>query len=51
MGDEFLQQAQQPMWRFIEHDGAWFPGQSLQSLTPPTALHGQKAFKDKALGR
>ena len=50
MGDEFLQ-AQQPMGRFIEHHGAWFPSQDLQPLASPPAFHGQKPFKDKAVCR
>ena len=37
--DEFLEQAQQSMGRFIEDDSACFPGQGLQPLTPPTAFH------------
>ena len=41
MGDEFLQQAQQPMGRFVEHDGAWFSSQGLQSLTPPSGFAAQ----------
>ena len=39
MRDEFLEQAQQSMGRFIEDDSACFPGQGLQPLTPPTAFH------------